>query len=752
MASAAIRSDEMVKDYLIFRGLTNTLRTFEAELKVDKDKGFRSNRIVDQLFTFINMYDLMGLRSYWDHLDRRLFSRLESTYSSNVKRLQISVLRLYLVNAIQNSKQDKVLEFFDKLSNELQNAIEWKEWFILPFLKNPEQQPSFELYFSKQWQETLTISLQNFLSVIFQSMPLPTLLNYDLEQQRMIKLQEENSRLRNQLAQKEREIMLLPSAATASSTDEATDDFTNFKSKYKKSSSPQLVCKPPTTTQANAAKSLPSSIIKSSAKQTPVKKEEDNNLLKNKKVEGGSQVSREIPTARQQSSQFTSNSSTKEKHVQQKQVYQKQRQQLLSKAPETLVKETLENTKIQENTKTQESVKHQESPKHQASTTDTQQQAATETKVAAINISQETEIDKGHASTDGGGVPAYSNEQPFLVLSQDEYIEHHSAITTCKFSSSVSMVASADIDGVVKVWRFSPSPATVATIMSKSPLLSLEWASKTDRLLLLGSCSGAVKLFDTTSKRTLCEAETDPLYPRIQSLTCSPNDSAFVCSASRNPNDVMSPDISSYPESKLMVWDMKLMKLQKELPLLANSGCINCCSYNHNGHLLITGFSDGKIRIFDMQRYESLLSWKAHSGQVFSAQFSPDENSVYSMGEDGKFCQWSIQQVGQKINELPIHNGATGPFVVSGYGGYKQEQIPCGKLFAFDPSGGHVMTCAMNGSLVYKVDDDRFESTLTILGHKTPVVSVDWGSTMNTGMCLTGSMDGRLRVTMLLTH
>lgn len=30
------------------------------------------------------------------------------------------------------------------------------------------------------------------------------------------------------------------------------------------------------------------------------------------------------------------------------------------------------------------------------------------------------------------------------------------------------------------------------------------------------------------------------------------------------------------------------------------------------------------------------MSWKAHSGEVYSVEFSCDENAVYSIGEDGK--------------------------------------------------------------------------------------------------------------------
>lgn len=40
----------------------------------------------------------------------------------------------------------------------------------------------------------------------------------------------------------------------------------------------------------------------------------------------------------------------------------------------------------------------------------------------------------------------------------------------------------------------------------------------------------------------------------------------------------------------------------------------------------------------DMQRYESVMSWRAHDGEVYSVEFSYDENTVLSIGEDGKVC------------------------------------------------------------------------------------------------------------------
>ncbi len=36
--------DELVKDYLLYRGLNSTLKALELELKNDKDRGFRVSK------------------------------------------------------------------------------------------------------------------------------------------------------------------------------------------------------------------------------------------------------------------------------------------------------------------------------------------------------------------------------------------------------------------------------------------------------------------------------------------------------------------------------------------------------------------------------------------------------------------------------------------------------------------------------------------------------------------------------------
>ncbi|XP_066586172.1 WD repeat-containing protein 91 [Prorops nasuta] len=191
--------DELVKEYLLFRGFSQTLKAFDNDLKAEKEKGFRVDKIIDQLMQYIYNYDLTSLRELWGHLDLKLFSRLENYFSPAIRKLENAVLKLYLVNATINNKQDRVQEFFIKMAPELQGHSEWKEWFALPFIKNPEDNPTYSVHFSRQWQETLLVSLHNFLATIFQCMPQPTLLMIDEDTHKLKRLQEENEMLRQRL-------------------------------------------------------------------------------------------------------------------------------------------------------------------------------------------------------------------------------------------------------------------------------------------------------------------------------------------------------------------------------------------------------------------------------------------------------------------------------------------------------------------------------------------------------------------------
>lgn len=73
--------EELIREYLTFRGFATTLKYFDAELKSDKEKSFRVDKIIEQLMQYISNYDLNGLRELWTHLDNHIFNKLESNFS-----------------------------------------------------------------------------------------------------------------------------------------------------------------------------------------------------------------------------------------------------------------------------------------------------------------------------------------------------------------------------------------------------------------------------------------------------------------------------------------------------------------------------------------------------------------------------------------------------------------------------------------------------------------------------------------------
>lgn len=192
--------DDLVKEYLLSRGFTATARQLEIDLKNDKDKSFRPDKIVDQFTAMIAAYDLSGLRDLWNHYDISLFERMEHHFMPAIKKMENSILRMYLINAAINTRQEKVHEFFEKLGPDLQNQTEWKDWFSFPFIKNPEENPAFAVYFTKQWQDTMFISLHNLLAISFQCLPQPKLMAYREEASKISRLQSEADQMKAKLA------------------------------------------------------------------------------------------------------------------------------------------------------------------------------------------------------------------------------------------------------------------------------------------------------------------------------------------------------------------------------------------------------------------------------------------------------------------------------------------------------------------------------------------------------------------------
>lgn len=124
-------AEELVREFLVFRGFTSTLQAYESELSTDIGKGFQVDKILDLIFSiYIPKFEaekLVGLLSFFKQC---LASSSDNTLLSTVSKLEVSILRYYMVHAVQSGRTDKVLEFLKVNGNNLlQRTKDWTPWF-----------------------------------------------------------------------------------------------------------------------------------------------------------------------------------------------------------------------------------------------------------------------------------------------------------------------------------------------------------------------------------------------------------------------------------------------------------------------------------------------------------------------------------------------------------------------------------------------------------------------------------------------
>ncbi|XP_031504214.1 uncharacterized protein LOC116266897 [Nymphaea colorata] len=196
-------AEELVREFLVFRGFTNTLQAFESELSTDIGKGFQVEKILDLIFSvYVRKFEAEKLVALIRFLRRCFTAPSDTTFLTTLAKLETSVLRFYIIQALQAGRKDKVVEFFEQHGNGLlQKADDWTLWFVLPYLKNASLDPQFRVYFSKEWSDALLLSFRNFLSEMLGGTRIPALLKLSTEKSNIKYLKKDIRQLNMQLTQ-----------------------------------------------------------------------------------------------------------------------------------------------------------------------------------------------------------------------------------------------------------------------------------------------------------------------------------------------------------------------------------------------------------------------------------------------------------------------------------------------------------------------------------------------------------------------
>lgn len=124
-------AEELVREFLIFRGFTATLQSFESESSTDIGRNFDVDKILDLIFSlYMPKFQPDKLLSLLNFFKQCLTSPSETSLLSALSKLELSVLRYYVVYALKSSRPDKVSEFFGSNGNYLlEKREDWLPWF-----------------------------------------------------------------------------------------------------------------------------------------------------------------------------------------------------------------------------------------------------------------------------------------------------------------------------------------------------------------------------------------------------------------------------------------------------------------------------------------------------------------------------------------------------------------------------------------------------------------------------------------------
>lgn len=643
-------AEELVREFLVFRGFTNTLQAFETERCTDIGKMFQVYKIVDLIFAVyipkFHAEKLVGLFSFF----KQCFSSWsETTMLDTFSKLEGSVLRCYIVHALQSGRKDKVVEFFGMNGNDLLlKGSDWTAWFAIPYVKNPSIDPQFRVYFSKEWYEALRLSVRNFFSEIFNGTRLPALLKISSEKNTISCLKKENKRLNQKLLQlqallEEKDAQLGLSKRSMGAANSSFQSSGIDGENLRPSSSSEDICAPATSYLGR----IPQSEECAAAEPT------------------------KFASARVESSSRQDSYSASSLHA------------------------------------------------SSGGIDDTAQK-----------------LYGSHFDENGRDMLREEEFPEVSVEFQETFLGHTSPITRCRFSASGNNIASASVDGTVRIWTYDSSiPASRnATIYCGAEIMSLDWECKSDRLLLIGTADGGIKAWNVDAKRVVCDLNTTDAFPSVLDLKCSPVEPIFVSAASSRR--LGSNSIDSLGYASLTVWNMKTWKAMTVLPLGEDPPAITSLCFNHNGKILAASATDGMIHMFDMSAGLQITGWPAHDSAISSLLFGPDETSIFSLGSDGKIFEWSLQNQGRVLWSK-----------TSSWFSEPQSSKYCRHEMALDASGRQLL--ATSGSVrapIYQVQGHS--NGFKTLPHSAAITTVDWHPSLP--IFLTGSADNSVRVTSIL--
>jgi regulator-associated protein of mTOR len=236
-----------------------------------------------------------------------------------------------------------------------------------------------------------------------------------------------------------------------------------------------------------------------------------------------------------------------------------------------------------------------------------------------------------------------------------------------------SLLVVADEKDQISVWNFEQSDK-ILTFGNKNPmgsrLTSLTWINENEEsLLTCGSDDGVIKLYHGLHTSHLSASSCPKLltaFVAVPDLVPGTRGSGLVTNWQQEAGMLYAGGNSSMVRG----WNLRQERCTFGVPTHTDSCITSMASDETKGGILVAGFGDGSIRLFDSRsrpEYALKATMKEHSSWVVQTHVFTGRNELLSGSVSGELKFWDLRYAKTSIRTLEAHRSPMTALAVHDY-------------------------------------------------------------------------------------